>query len=78
MYREIGGSADVDRSLATTREESTADGGERPFDILMKRVQQFIRMPNEAKAGVLQGTLDLMILFSGAHDRPAANRGNEA
>ena len=33
-----------------------------PFDILMKPVAQSIRMPNEAKAGVLQGTLDLMVL----------------
>ena len=32
-----------------------------PFDILMRHVAYFIRMPNE-KAGVLQGTLDLMIL----------------
>ena len=28
----------------------------------MKLVPQFISMPNEAKAGVLQGTLDLMVL----------------
>jgi hypothetical protein len=28
----------------------------------MNLVAQFIRMPNEAKAGVLQGTLDLMVL----------------
>ena len=28
----------------------------------MKLVTQFISMPNEAKAGVLQGTLDLMVL----------------
>ena len=37
-------------------------GTERPFDILMNLVTQFISMPNEAKAGVLQGTLDLMVL----------------
>jgi PadR family transcriptional regulator, regulatory protein PadR len=28
----------------------------------MRQVSQFISMPNETKAGVLQGTLDLMIL----------------
>ena len=33
-----------------------------PFDILMRLVASFIRMPNEQRAGVLQGTLDLMIL----------------
>src|SRR3981081_4838780 len=33
-----------------------------PFDILMRPVADFISMPNEAKAGVLQGTLDLMVL----------------
>ena len=33
-----------------------------PFDILMRAVAYFIRMPNEQKAGVLQGTLDLMVL----------------
>jgi PadR family transcriptional regulator, regulatory protein PadR len=34
----------------------------RPFDILMRPVASSTRVPNESKAGVLQGTLDLMIL----------------
>src|SRR5215831_7018370 len=37
-------------------------GGTRPFDILMRAVPDCIRMSNEQKAGVLQGTLDLMVL----------------
>lgn len=37
-------------------------GTKHPLDILMKIVTPFIRMPNEAKAGVFQGTLDLMVL----------------
>ena len=36
--------------------------GAFPFDILMRIMPDFIRMPNESKAGVLQGTLDLMVL----------------
>jgi len=33
-----------------------------PFDIQMRAVPNCIRMPNEQRAGVLQGTLDLMVL----------------
>jgi PadR family transcriptional regulator, regulatory protein PadR len=33
-----------------------------PFDKLIEFAPYFIRMPNEARAEILQGTLDLMIL----------------
>ena len=34
------------------------NGAAVPFDILMRAVPDCIRMPNEQRAGVLQGTLD--------------------
>src|SRR5947207_14467249 len=59
-------------SPATRRKPHTAPGNGKgrmahipdrfPFDILMRLVASFIRMPNAPKAGVLQGTLDLMVL----------------
>jgi PadR family transcriptional regulator, regulatory protein PadR len=46
----------------TSRAGPEAGATACPFDILMSAVASCIRMPNEQKADVLQGTLDLMVL----------------